>query len=99
MCALREASMLQGFVIPVNIRVTDANDNAPQFINAPYILNISEVCNTTHITYCNVVRGFINRHAVHSRRHSTFDISRITTSRPKRAFKGAGLITFLNVRR
>lgn len=32
-----------GFVIPVNIRVTDANDNAPMFINAPYILNISEV--------------------------------------------------------
>ncbi|KAJ9593863.1 hypothetical protein L9F63_027492, partial [Diploptera punctata] len=32
-----------GFEIPVNIRVTDANDNAPQFINAPYVLNISEV--------------------------------------------------------
>ncbi|KAG5876666.1 hypothetical protein JTB14_027143 [Gonioctena quinquepunctata] len=32
-----------GFVIPVNIRVTDVNDNAPVFINAPYILNISEV--------------------------------------------------------
>uniref|UniRef100_A0A1V1FIP7 Putative CTL9 n=1 Tax=Reticulitermes speratus TaxID=60591 RepID=A0A1V1FIP7_9NEOP len=32
-----------GFVIPVNIRVTDANDNAPQFVNAPYVLNISEV--------------------------------------------------------
>lgn len=32
-----------GFVIPVNIRVTDANDNAPEFINAPYVLNISEV--------------------------------------------------------
>ncbi|XP_049947286.1 fat-like cadherin-related tumor suppressor homolog [Schistocerca serialis cubense] len=32
-----------GFVIPVNIRVTDVNDNTPQFINAPYILNISEV--------------------------------------------------------
>nr|CAD7428748.1 unnamed protein product [Timema monikensis] len=31
------------FVIPVSIRVTDANDNAPQFINAPYVLNISEV--------------------------------------------------------
>lgn len=33
----------QGFVIPVNIRVTDANDNVPQFVNAPYVLNISEV--------------------------------------------------------
>ncbi|XP_030752293.1 cadherin-89D [Sitophilus oryzae] len=32
-----------GFVIPINIRVTDANDNSPVFINAPYILNISEV--------------------------------------------------------
>ncbi|GLG93434.1 Protocadherin-like wing polarity protein stan [Gryllus bimaculatus] len=32
-----------GFVIPVNIRVTDANDNAPQFLNAPYVLTISEV--------------------------------------------------------
>lgn len=32
-----------GFVIPVNIRVTDANDNAPVFVNAPYVLNISEV--------------------------------------------------------
>ncbi|CAG2068161.1 unnamed protein product, partial [Timema podura] len=31
------------FVIPVSIRVTDANDNAPQFVNAPYVLNISEV--------------------------------------------------------
>lgn len=33
----------QGISIPVNIRVTDANDNAPQFVNAPYVLNISEV--------------------------------------------------------
>ncbi|KAF4533030.1 hypothetical protein B566_EDAN000722 [Ephemera danica] len=32
-----------GFVIPVSIRVTDANDNAPRFIHAPYVLNISEV--------------------------------------------------------
>ncbi|KAL1140379.1 hypothetical protein AAG570_000311 [Ranatra chinensis] len=29
--------------IPVNIRVMDVNDNAPQFENGPYILNISEV--------------------------------------------------------
>ncbi|XP_037076459.1 protocadherin-like wing polarity protein stan [Pollicipes pollicipes] len=29
--------------IPVNIRVQDVNDNAPQFIGAPYTLNISEV--------------------------------------------------------
>lgn len=32
-----------GFVIPINIRVSDANDNAPVFVNAPYELNISEV--------------------------------------------------------
>ncbi|KAF6212648.1 hypothetical protein GE061_013174 [Apolygus lucorum] len=29
--------------IPVNVRVMDVNDNAPQFENGPYILNISEV--------------------------------------------------------
>lgn len=39
--------LFQGFVIPVNIRVTDANDNAPQFVNAPYVLNISEVRDLT----------------------------------------------------
>ncbi|XP_046595411.1 protocadherin Fat 4 [Neodiprion lecontei] len=39
----RRRTLDPGFVIPVNIRVTDANDNAPQFVNAPYVLNISEV--------------------------------------------------------
>ncbi|XP_034941615.1 protocadherin-8 isoform X2 [Chelonus insularis] len=39
----RRHTLDPGFVIPVNIRVTDANDNAPLFVNAPYILNISEV--------------------------------------------------------
>ncbi|XP_069959910.1 protocadherin-16-like isoform X1 [Cherax quadricarinatus] len=29
--------------IPVNIRVTDDNDNAPVFINSPYYVNVSEV--------------------------------------------------------
>ncbi|KAG6801120.1 Protocadherin wing polarity protein stan [Apis mellifera caucasica] len=38
----RKHTLDPGFVIPVNIRVTDANDNAPQFVNAPYVLNISE---------------------------------------------------------
>ncbi|BES97298.1 CA [Nesidiocoris tenuis] len=28
---------------PINVRVMDVNDNAPQFENGPYILNISEV--------------------------------------------------------
>ncbi|XP_050523125.1 protocadherin Fat 4 [Daktulosphaira vitifoliae] len=31
------------YAIPVSIRVTDANDNAPIFVNSPYVLNISEV--------------------------------------------------------
>lgn len=35
--------MFFSFIIPVNVRVTDANDNSPVFINAPYVLNISEV--------------------------------------------------------
>lgn len=39
----RSHTLDPGFVIPVNIRVTDANDNAPIFVNAPYVLNISEV--------------------------------------------------------
>ncbi|XP_031775715.1 protocadherin-16 isoform X3 [Apis florea] len=39
----RKHTLDPGFVIPVNIRVTDANDNAPQFVNSPYVLNISEV--------------------------------------------------------
>lgn len=34
---------LQSFVIPVNVRVTDINDNAPEWINAPYSLPLSEV--------------------------------------------------------
>nr|XP_045622180.1 protocadherin-16-like [Procambarus clarkii] len=29
--------------IPVNIRVTDDNDNAPVFLNSPYYVNVSEV--------------------------------------------------------
>ena len=43
----RKHTLDPGFVIPVNIRVTDANDNAPQFVNAPYVLNISEVSRAT----------------------------------------------------
>ncbi|XP_066156678.1 cadherin EGF LAG seven-pass G-type receptor 2 [Euwallacea fornicatus] len=39
----RLGTLEPGFEIPINIRVTDANDNAPLFINAPYVLNISEV--------------------------------------------------------
>lgn len=46
MCFIIEFSCLfyfQSFVIPVNIRVTDVNDNAPQWIGAPYSLPLSEV--------------------------------------------------------
>ncbi|XP_011503824.1 PREDICTED: protocadherin-16 [Ceratosolen solmsi marchali] len=39
----RKHTLEPGYVIPINIRVTDANDNVPEFINAPYVLNISEV--------------------------------------------------------
>lgn len=34
---------LQGFEIPVSIRVTDANDNAPVWVNAPYRLRVAEL--------------------------------------------------------
>ncbi|EDW38484.1 GL12620 [Drosophila persimilis] len=33
----------ESFVIPVNVRVTDVNDNAPQWIGTPYTLTLSEV--------------------------------------------------------
>jgi len=29
--------------VPVNVRVTDANDNSPVFRNASYSVNVSEV--------------------------------------------------------
>jgi hypothetical protein len=32
-----------GFTIPVIVRVTDVNDNTPNFFDAPYLLNISEL--------------------------------------------------------
>ncbi|XP_037028708.1 protocadherin beta-12 isoform X2 [Bradysia coprophila] len=39
----RRHSTDPSFVIPVNIRVTDVNDNAPEWIGAPYSLHLSEV--------------------------------------------------------
>ncbi|XP_055377565.1 protocadherin-16 [Condylostylus longicornis] len=39
----RRHSTDPSFVIPVNVRVTDVNDNAPQWIGAPYTLTLSEV--------------------------------------------------------
>ncbi|EFN78140.1 cadherin-related tumor suppressor [Harpegnathos saltator] len=42
-CKRKPPSEYEEISIPVNIRVKDVNDNSPQFINAPYVLNISEV--------------------------------------------------------
>ncbi|XP_062714669.1 protocadherin Fat 4 [Aedes albopictus] len=39
----RRMSNDPSFLIPVNIRVTDVNDNSPAWIGAPYVVNISEV--------------------------------------------------------
>ncbi|XP_052846341.1 protocadherin-16 isoform X2 [Drosophila gunungcola] len=40
---VRRHSTDPSFVIPVNVRVTDVNDNAPQWIGTPYTLTLSEV--------------------------------------------------------
>ncbi|XP_030565776.1 protocadherin beta-11 isoform X1 [Drosophila novamexicana] len=40
---IRRRSTDPSFVVPVNVRVTDVNDNAPQWIGTPYTLTLSEV--------------------------------------------------------
>ncbi|KAH8232392.1 hypothetical protein KR032_005355, partial [Drosophila birchii] len=40
---IRRHSTDPSFVVPVNVRVTDVNDNAPQWIGTPYTLTLSEV--------------------------------------------------------
>ncbi|KAH8414033.1 hypothetical protein KR222_002842, partial [Zaprionus bogoriensis] len=40
---VRRRSTDPSFVVPVNVRVTDVNDNAPQWIGTPYTLILSEV--------------------------------------------------------
>ncbi|XP_046805578.1 protocadherin Fat 1 [Lucilia cuprina] len=40
---IRRHSTDPSFVIPVNVRVIDVNDNAPQWIGTPYTLTLSEV--------------------------------------------------------
>ncbi|XP_055906826.1 protocadherin alpha-8 isoform X1 [Eupeodes corollae] len=40
---VRRHSTDPSFVIPVNVRVIDVNDNAPQWIGTPYTLTLSEV--------------------------------------------------------
>lgn len=57
------------FIIPINIRVTDANDNSPVFINAPYILNISEVT----VVGTRVLQGV---HAIDNDQQGPFSIVR-----------------------
>ncbi|XP_076032674.1 protocadherin Fat 4-like Cad96Ca isoform X2 [Oratosquilla oratoria] len=42
------------FTIPVNIRVTDDNDNAPVFVNEPYFVNVSEVTVVGTIILSNI---------------------------------------------
>ncbi|KRT79191.1 Cadherin [Oryctes borbonicus] len=59
------------FVIPINIRVSDANDNAPVFVNAPYELNISEVT----VVGTRVLQGV---HAVDADQQGPFSSIRYT---------------------
>ena len=39
----RQRSSDPSFTIPVHVRVTDVNDNAPLFLGAPYNLSLSEL--------------------------------------------------------
>lgn len=41
-CDRLHAEGIPSFVIPVNIRITDVNDNAPKWIGAPYSISLSE---------------------------------------------------------
>ena len=43
LCELQSDYCSSGFTIPVVVRVTDVNDNTPNFVDAPYHLNISEL--------------------------------------------------------
>lgn len=43
-CAVRHSNK-RAKTIPVIVRVSDINDNAPKFINTPYSVNVSEVSN------------------------------------------------------
>lgn len=39
----QRAFRLQSFIIPVSVRVWDVNDNAPQWVGAPYRVRVSEL--------------------------------------------------------
>jgi hypothetical protein len=41
-CDRLHSDAIPSFVIPVNIRITDVNDNAPQWKGAPYSISLSE---------------------------------------------------------
>ncbi|CRK91613.1 CLUMA_CG005267, isoform A [Clunio marinus] len=42
-CDRKHSDGIPSFIIPVNIRVQDVNDNNPKWIGAPYTINLSEV--------------------------------------------------------
>lgn len=42
-CDRRHSDGIPSFIIPVNIRVQDVNDNSPKWIGAPYTISLSEV--------------------------------------------------------
>lgn len=42
-CTVKETHKTKTY--PVIVRLTDINDNAPEFVNAPYETSISEVIN------------------------------------------------------
>jgi hypothetical protein len=42
-CDRRQSDGIPSFIIPVNIRVQDVNDNAPKWVGSPYTISLSEV--------------------------------------------------------
>lgn len=42
-CERRHSDGIPSFIIPINIRVQDVNDNNPKWIGAPYTMSLSEV--------------------------------------------------------
>lgn len=42
-CDRKHSDGIPSFIIPVNIRVQDVNDNAPKWIGSPYTISLSEV--------------------------------------------------------
>lgn len=42
-CDRRQTDGVPSFIVPVNIRVQDVNDNAPKWVGSPYTISLSEV--------------------------------------------------------